>query len=247
MNHIEKSLIDSLKKTITDKSNRKMPAVIKRIMGGEPDAIFVLAGGIRKDKDGKYRSLTYEESDTSGKITGSIYRIFATAEISHYFPNTFIVTTSKYAGVKPQEDNTPTIAKVMHDELTSLGVKKEKIILEEESTSTFTELFEMAKLTSQKHWKRIGVVTNGYHVPRIEKMYELIDKFSPDDALLESSIEYLKSRVKVTIISSEEILRTVNNDFKNLEKKVMTMAAYLDRVRLEEKGIRDLKEQKYKV
>ena len=46
------------------------------------------------------------------------------------------------------------------------GVAAERLVLEEESTSTLEQAIAVSRLARQRGWRRVVVVTDRYHLPR---------------------------------------------------------------------------------
>ena len=81
-----------------------------QLFQGVPDAIFVLSGRARNigsPEEPEYASTGYDYSDSFGMVAG-IARVDAAAEVSHYFPDTKIVTAS-YTPPSPYGPTPPII------------------------------------------------------------------------------------------------------------------------------------------
>lgn len=199
----------------------------------DPDAIFILSGGIVAKDEGRtqqFKSPSYKEKDENGLITGGKARVIAAAEISKKFPEAKIITTSKDA----RESGRPTHAEVMAEELQKLGIHPETIIKEEKSKDTLTELREMIKMIQQNNWKNVDVITNEYHISRVEAML---------DVLLS---ETEKEKPLIQLISAEKILETKSSHYKKLFDKVRQTDGYRLRIEREQKGVEDFKQGIYR-
>lgn len=226
-----------------------LPDKTKEILGPiEPDAFFVLSGGIKlksaEGGDQGYKSLSYADSDTdyAGLVTGGKARVFAAAKIAKYFPESIIVTTSRV------EENAPSHAQVMADELAFRGVPKERIVLEEKSRSTITELIEIVKMTISRNWHEVAIITSDYHLPRVREMLERLEDLSGDsDPDFTESWHEFRDQVKVDFIAAEAILESTNEHYKRLLAKVRDSEAYKQRLEAEKKGLGDLQAGRYKI
>jgi uncharacterized SAM-binding protein YcdF (DUF218 family) len=57
-------------------------------------------------------------------------------------------------------------ASVMAEVAAGLGVTRDRLVLEEESTSTLEQAIAVARLARRRGWRRVVVVTDRYHLPR---------------------------------------------------------------------------------
>ena len=217
----------------------------KEFEGGElPDAIFVLSGSIEFHENQGFRSPSYASGDDSG-ITGSRARVIAAAEIAKTFPEITIVAMSEN-----KEKSHPSDAEVIEQELVERGVDMEQIELEEESTSTHTELLEMMKMAKGKGWTRIAVLTNDYHIARTSLMLEKLENIPGaliDEEEFATVKEFKQSEVEVRFFSAEDIISNASHHYKALIDKVHESQGYKNRVEREQNGIRQLNEGTYKL
>lgn len=125
------------------KPNERCKEALVQILTGAqaesmPESIFILDGDITEvtESENKYdffnpsrfRTNTFYDKDLHGAITGAQARVVAGAELNKFFPELILVATdTRY---HPDE---PTHAVVQRSELMQLGVKAEKILLEEHS------------------------------------------------------------------------------------------------------------------
>ncbi|MDP2648508.1 MAG: YdcF family protein, partial [bacterium] len=131
----------------------------------QPDAIIVLSGGSVPLDNGKagaegFRSSSYDDRDAFGTL-GGYARVRAGAVLAKRFPEACVITTSK------RGDEPVTHAAIQAQELQELGVPKERIILEERSENTESQLRESFSISAKRGWKHIAVVSNEYHIPRV--------------------------------------------------------------------------------
>jgi uncharacterized SAM-binding protein YcdF (DUF218 family) len=77
------------------------------------------------------------------------------------------------AGGKVDADRAgPTLARAMGDLLQEIGVEEKHLILEEESTNTFENAVESAKLLKERGLTKVVLVTDATHLPRAVACFE---------------------------------------------------------------------------
>lgn len=213
--------------------------------GGEPDAFSLLANGVkvieteletvtvRREKTGSYADKG-ARNDINGSHGGMI--AMRTLKEESYFPDALLVTNSRNAAIEtwPEERHAEVAAK----ELADLGVPKEDIIVQEESISTASELFQNIRLAENNHWKLLVIITNGAQVLRARAMLEKIDTvFDPLGyrqkpeiaAALSSFLErQKKGDVKISIISAEDVLALKSPRHARLMQAVRETQLYKD-------------------
>lgn len=216
----------------------------KEILGENPDAIFVLSGGIVKtrsvNRTPKYKSTAYSESDPSGLMGGGKARVIAAVEVLKYFPTLKVVTTSYV------EKDTPTHAQIMSDELISMGVNPSRIVLEENSNSTISELIEMVQLSDENKWKNVVVISNRYHIPRLEEMYKRIEILHPDNVFISRLRKLEQSGFNIKFAAAEDILPLRSVRYKKLIDEMQNSLEYKKRVEAEENGLQAVKTGDYR-
>jgi uncharacterized SAM-binding protein YcdF (DUF218 family) len=192
-----------------------------------PDAIVVLSAGTVSytDSGGRvcYRLTTYEDRDAFGTMGGS-ERAEATAILSQQYPSVTVVATARR-----MDGGLPTLAETMEEELVRLSVPGERIIREENSTTTSSQVSEALKLAQMKGWENIIFVTSEYHVPRTKAMYEA-----------------LEADIHADFASAERVLIENNPDFQKVFDEVKATQAYKDRLAAEARGIEALRNGEYK-
>jgi DUF218 domain len=221
---------------------------INEIFRIRPDAIFVLSAGIIPIEtprgDAQYKTTAYSDVDHKGFLGGGKARIIAAAEASSFFPEAPLVTDS-YSAQKSGEE--PTHAEVMAEELQHYGVPKERIIKEERSVDTITELVEMIKLAALHKWHNIAVVSNAYHIPRIQEMYRQLDTLaSKDDTDFGAAMkEVAQNPIEISFVSAEDILPIRSEHYVKLIEEMENTSAFKNRVAAEEQGLKQLREGTY--
>jgi uncharacterized SAM-binding protein YcdF (DUF218 family) len=202
---------------------------IATLLERPPEAIFVLSGNIvRKGNPGyPYASTAYADGDAHGLLGGKA-RVIAAAELARRLPRAAIVTTSRVdSRDAPVEGGRPTHARVMADELARLGVAPGRILLEEESTSTTTELIALIRMVAAHGWRDVAVVTSAYHVARARALF----------AALSPSVDPAAAPSRVAFIAAEGILPLRSRHYRALIARMARTRAYERRVASERAGI----------
>lgn len=180
----------------------------------EPDAIIPLSGGTVQGSDGKWRSTTYEERDAFGTLGGYV-RMQAGALLARQFPEAWVIANSRC-----MDGREPSHAKVHMQELQTLGVEVARIILEEQSTTTGSEIAEALTLAKEREWKQVYFVSNEYHLPRIRAFYAT--HINP---------------VSASFISAEAVISKIDSAFIGTFAQVKESNAYQERLLAEQRGI----------
>ncbi len=197
--------------------------------------IVVIGGGLIKDKaTGQWRTTNYTEGDNFG-IDGSRLRVEAAGYLYKNNPQTIILAS----GGKGQLKSIPgvsTVAQTVKNELVQLGVPERKIIKEDRSGNSYQQLLKLAKLVQQNNWRHLALLSNKYHLPRIKAMLQ----YAPH-------LPELFKPFRLDFFSAEELcLKYDKNKWQNTINQAYRSPVMQKRIKLEQKGIRDIKEGKYK-
>ncbi|MBI4087893.1 YdcF family protein [Candidatus Kaiserbacteria bacterium] len=139
-----------------------------------PDAIAILAGSVRRSGDRWVSTGLTEEDDTYG-VPGQSLRVAAAVFLAQKYPNALLIPSGG-VGYDNRDAVQPALSEVMRDELVAGGVDASRILVEKGSNSTFQQLTEIGKLAGEQDWRRVLLVTNRWHIPRVAAM--LAAKFS---------------------------------------------------------------------
>ena len=206
---------------------KKKPAVAE-------SGIIVMGGRLNKGKDGKWRSSSFNEGDKFG-VVGDRLRIFASYYLHLSNPSLVFITAGGLGQLKGVP-GVPTLAEEYKNELVELGVPGRKIIEEKKSNNTYQQLRNSLALAVSKNFVNIGIISNRYHLPRIKAMVDCgpgLKKFAKS-----LNIKYL---------SAEKIvLKFENVHWQDEISKAYSGQAMKERIALERKGIKNIKEGKYK-
>lgn len=178
-------------------------------------------GGIWRTKDGDNRS--------GGAGATESFRIPAAAVLAQEDPRAVIVLQGGLAqGLRP------SLASVMSQELSALGVSAESLVLEERSQTTYQQLVELQSLAKRERPAQVWILSNEWHLPRIEAMLENIPALAALQAL------------RPHLVSAEEVLlRTGSAQWGDAIAAARQSAPTRARIALEQEGIEDLKAGRY--
>lgn len=182
---------------------------------------------------GVWRTTRLDEGTPLGAL-GDRLRVEAAYVLYRKNPE-LLVIPSGGKGMYRDIPDAPTAAEVIRSELLNLGVPKESIIKEEQSQNTWQELAELKKIISRENLSEASILSNRYHVPRIQAMIET------DDTLRE-----LLEREKIGIISAEEVL--IEHDPERWQKDILDayrMPEMQKRIAAEQKGVEDVRNGHY--
>lgn len=193
-----------------------------------PDAIIVLSGGSVTEKDpqtGKtiYRSTTYAEGDTFGTL-GGFARVQAAALLAKKYPRAFLVTTGK------EGSDGISAARIQTSELEALDVSRERIILEERSVNTKTQIEESLRIAQEREWRQVLFVTNAYQVERVRAFVEYF---------------YAHSNCNIDYQDAESVLSEHDPTFPAEFARIAESEPYQRRLAAEARGVAAIKSGEY--
>lgn len=189
----------------------------------DPDAIVIFSAGVMPLEGGGWRTTTYDESDAFGTLGGRD-RVEAAVLLAKKYPSAYLVTTCQR-----MDHVLPTLASTYAQELHALGVPNERIVKEEISVNTGTSVQEVLRITEEKGWKRLFLLSSEFQLSRIEAFYE-----------------QAKSDIRATIISSESVLIKQDPAFAEYFENVKKSPAYQTRLVAEARGIAAIKSGTYR-
>lgn len=132
-------------------------------------------------------------------------------------------------------DVRPSIASVMRDELCGLGVPGKAIELEEQTGKTIVQLNELQTHVNARMPGRVRIVSNGYHLPRIQAMIECVQGLA---ALAACKPEF---------VSAEDVLVTADHTrWHNILDEIKKSADMQARVAKEEQGVAQIQAGTYR-
>jgi hypothetical protein len=182
----------------------------------------VLSGQIQKTDKG----WETEEGEGPGDPVGPTYtkfRVAAGAYVAQEYPDATLIAS----GFAFFSDG-PSIASVVKKELTMLGVSEDRIKIQDTPTKTYQELQLLAEL-HRDGYQRCVIVTNEWHVPRVEAMLANWPVFGAH------------------VVAAEEVL--LRHDPVQWEKRIAHMRIdprIAKRIELEKQGVADIAAGRYR-
>ncbi len=235
--------------TPTPEIPKNIKESIGLLIGGRPEVLFLMSGGIKKTKDGSYKATTVIDGDlidggTYGYL-GGIYRALATEHLAKIYPDTPIVTNSS----DPKTGQSH--ADVYADTLIRRGVDSDRIIRQSASHSTRDEFKQMINLSLENNWKGpVALITNDYHLERSVLTFASLDNLFREDKEFLGQLEQFWDRgTKVLFVNSEKVLDIINPRYKKFFAELRTTEPFASAIELRElwesNGIRALEEDNY--
>jgi uncharacterized SAM-binding protein YcdF (DUF218 family) len=195
---------------------------------------------VEKQQTGYRKGGRTDSDNASYVVLGGHARAVAAAHLSQKGKvQTFLFSTgrpeylSKHAAA-------PSEASVMRDETARrIGVRppaeSPTFFLEENSTNTRENAVESLKIVRQAGWKRIAVLSNEYHMRRVERFFEIAQE------------ETQTRDVAIAFISAEEVLKERSPHYRALIERLEHSRAMRTRREWEATGIQALDEGQYSV
>ena len=226
---------------------------IERLCDGEPDALYLLSGvsEITDSETGqkKYKPGSYEDVDWNGYMTGGKGRALAVVELAEHFPDAVVAVNSNTFNIHNPE--APTDAEVMAEYVERNGVPPEKIMSQDRSTTTFTELIELVKYMAEHRWKHVVVVAGETQKPRAEEMFSQIETLhDPEgawkDPEFQAALEEIKStNPKITFVSAEDVLPFRDERYTKVISDARNTKTWKIRENLDKQALEQLKNGTY--
>lgn len=184
--------------------------------------IFILGGFLRKKGDGSYGS----DRISYIRVLAGYYLYKKLAENNKV---ELIVSggKGKYKGIR----GVPPVATVMRQELVELGISSKEIKVDK-TDFTYPEIIWLKKYIVGKETKTF-IISSAYHFPRIRTMINLL----PDLKKLKTTVKLVPAE-KIVLKFNKKMGSEINNYNKSSEMKKLLAS--------EKKGVRDLKNGKYK-
>ncbi|OGY44946.1 MAG: hypothetical protein A2729_04160 [Candidatus Buchananbacteria bacterium RIFCSPHIGHO2_01_FULL_39_14] len=196
--------------------------------------IVILGGGLKKEKNGLWRTTKFTEGDTFG-VSGDYIRIYAAYYLVRQLKDYLIIAVGGKGQLKKIK-GAPAVAQVLKKELIALGLPKNKILTETKSGKTSSQLWELAKILKQKKIKEITLISNGYHLPRIKTMIKYLPK-----------LNQFYQKIKIKFVAAEKVILAADKrKWQSVIKTAYQSQALKDRIKLEKQGIKDLTMGRYK-
>jgi len=197
-------------------------------------AIFILGGALNQ-VGGRWRTTGFQDGDEFG-VTGDRLRVIAAEYLYQDNPDLKIIVSGgrgQYQG----RSEMPTIAEVLKQELIERGVPSGNIILEDKSGNTWEQLQALKSLLAQKKINDVAIISNEYHLPRIKAMIENLDL----------GLAQMLQENKIKLLAAEQVLVERKPEWKKEIDEAYLLPGMAERIALEQKGVQDIKEGKYKI
>ncbi|MBP6924072.1 MAG: YdcF family protein [Candidatus Pacebacteria bacterium] len=195
----------------------------------QEQVVFILGGGILEE-GGVWRTTHFTEKGDAFGALGDRLRVDAAFVLYQAHPETTLLVPSGSKGQLKDHLTAPTVASVMGVELETLGVPDKAILLDEVSGNSYQQLCTLVLLAEEYDWKHIVVLTNSWHLPRVQTMVDVTD-----------SLRTFFLKRKISFVAAEEILIEADTV---LWQKVIEDAYSDTSMRLrkekEARGVRDL-------
>ncbi|HLG90748.1 MAG TPA: ElyC/SanA/YdcF family protein [Candidatus Saccharimonadales bacterium] len=131
------------------------------------------------------------------------------------------------------------------------GVQPERVILQDKSTTTFTELIELVKYMAQYDWQHVVVVAGETQKGRAQLMLEQLATLQDKDAAwkepeFRAALERVgEPKLKVTIVSSEDILPIRDGRYARLIAAAKSSETWKKRELMDHQAVADLRSGRY--
>ena len=198
------------------------------------NAVIILGGGLKKDDTGKWRTTTFDEGDNFG-IDGSRLRVLAGAHLFKDNLDQLVIASGGKGQLKDIKD-APCVSEVIRAELIGIGVNSENIVTETESGNTYEQLQKLKDIIQERGIEHAIIISNKYHLPRIEAMIEQDEEFKG-----------MMDNIRIETQSAEKILIEHEPKWEQKIESAYNSEAMRKREALEQKGVQDIKKEKYKV
>lgn len=189
--------------------------------------VAVLGADIYKDASGVWHTNDLNIRKMGAPVVGS-FRVDAAVILAKRGYRLFL-----QGGLATE--NFPSIASVIESELLEAGVNAEMIIREERSTTTIEQLKELQDFVQKSDIKNIIILTNGWHLPRVEAIIEA----RPECSTLCSYRPQLQS-------AEELLLEEDGAMWKEKIEKVAALSEMQAAIKSEQKGVEDLRNGRYR-
>lgn len=214
-------------RAIESQYRQSVPETLRNLVEGTPDAFFILAGAMKyDDAKGEYITASFDTCDENSVLaigiplpSGGRDRVLAASEMHGVFPDAYLVGMSK-----TRDESKPTYASIMQKELLEKGVDRRRILLQDASVDTVTELKEAARLAIERGWNNIALVVSKWQVPRAEALLNHIEDFADggEEILFASFTNAMRNgSLRVQLLDTTTVLSTVNDTYKHFFEETL--------------------------
>jgi hypothetical protein len=225
---------------------------LRGVVEGAPDALLIFAGAMTYDETrGEYVTAWFDTHDENSALSigvslpsGGRDRVRAAYELHRLFPQAYLVAMSK-----TRDATKPTYASVTAKELIEIGVARDRILLQEISIDTVTELKQTARLSIEYGWSNIALIVSQWQVPRAEALLNHIEDFaqSGEEQLLSQFVSAVRSgAVRVQFLNTTTILSTLSDSNRHFFEETLPADPGMQaRRRAEEGSLKQIAEGTY--
>jgi hypothetical protein len=200
-------------------------------------SIAVISAQIKK-KNSKWVSTDLNDFDKGGP--GGNLRLVAAKCLYQKNPDAKIITSGgRGHDVENDEVGRPDLSSILKRELVEMGVPEKSIIEENKSNTTFEQLDELQKIAKEKNINHFTIISNIYHLPRIQAMIENIFELIELKTLLKSDALNLEA-------AEDIIMENNQQDWQDKIEFAYKSERMQEIIKNERKGIKQLKEGTYK-
>ncbi|MDP2586985.1 MAG: YdcF family protein [Candidatus Komeilibacteria bacterium] len=197
--------------------------------------IIILGGGLVKNPDNSFRTARFNETGDNSGLIGGGARVDAAAYLLQEDSERLIIASGGQ-GILPGIGQHPDISKVIKNELLALGVEEKKIIEENKSDTTYQQLIELKKLLTDKNVIEVVMITNQWHLPRVQAMIEGNADFKD-----------FYQKINCQFLTAEEIvIKEAPEQWQKIIEAAYQSPAMQERLAAEERGIKQINEGTYK-
>jgi uncharacterized SAM-binding protein YcdF (DUF218 family) len=201
------------------------------------DAVIVLGMNIRREGTG-YRPTSYEDHDEFGMLAGEVGVIAATQLYRQNITDTFVFSTGTSEKTKAAfGEAVPTEAAVYSKDflqrLEGSNRPLPKVILEEYSFNTYSNLTESAEIIHRHPWKRVAILCARYHVPRVKALWQMAVR----DRAVSSAVDFLSAE--------DIIIKSLPGTYDTIIEAAYASPEGQKRLKSEEQGLRHIQDGKY--
>ncbi|OGG53567.1 hypothetical protein A3C20_00865 [Candidatus Kaiserbacteria bacterium RIFCSPHIGHO2_02_FULL_55_25] len=239
-----------------EKMREVNPERLKRyeeLCDGAPNAVSILARGLETVEKGgavvRTKTTGYLGKEVHGNVSGSRAGVLAAIELAKYFPDARIVANSLVEKTNEHQ------AQVTAAELGRGGVGPERIIVQEKSFSTYSELLELIRLVTENDWQHAVVVVNEFIVPRARALLRHIHdvgdpaEYRQRPGIQEALRKYEAMRragsTSITVVSSEDIISLADPRYRRIVEAARQLPEWIETVRKEKSGVEAIEDGTY--
>ena len=195
------------------------------------DTLISILGGAIWNDHGVWQTNGPDGPGDPDGVTNDRFRVLAGAYL--YQKNPTYTTLLAQGGLA--KGLRPSIARVIRTELKALDVPEDHILLEERSVSTFSQLFELKLIVVKEQPEHILIISNEWHLPRIEAMIKWIPELRE------------LSEQKPHLVAAEEILlQEREKDWRVIIETLRQRDDMISRISKEQKGVKQIQAGTYR-